>query len=216
MNIDALVDALLEVGRSGDLHAATKVPGAGVHSQVVLASSCFRGTVVDKIAALPLDERVSFAKALAEYENSVGGIGSVTALQQVMHLFGDAVELGYETFFWITENTRSLWYYADRAVDFIEPDVAAVRRAAARAETERRNYQLAAPARDRRANRATGNLCGAVRRGDPKAVQALLAKGADPTAMTPTGEPLISYARVLGREDIVKQLEAARDAHGAA
>jgi len=216
MNIDALIDALLEVGRAGDLHAANKLPGAGVHSQVVLASCRFRGVVVDKIAALPVHDRVVFAKALAVYENSVGGIGSVTALQQVMRLFGDAVQLGYETFFWITENTRSLWYYAGRAVDFIEPDVAALGRAAARAENERRNYELAAPARARRADRATGNLYNAVRRGDPKAVQALLAKGADPTAMTPTGEPLISYARVSDHEDIATQLEAARDARGAA
>ena len=214
MNIDVLIDALLEVGRAGDLQSATELPGAGVHSQVVLASSCFRGAVVDKVAALPVEDRVALAKALAVYENSVGGIGSVTALQHVMCLFGDAVERGYETFSWISENTRSLWYYADRAVDFIEPDVAAVRRAAARAENERRNYELAAPERARRAERATENLYNAVRRGDIKAVQALLGRGANPTAMTPTGELLISYARDSSREDIAVQLEAARDAHG--
>lgn len=212
MNIDALIDALLEVGLAGDLHVATKLPGAGVHSQVTRASSLFRGAVIDKIAALSVRDRVSFAKALAVYENTVGGIGSVTALRYVMRLFNDDAEQGYEAFFWIVENTRSLWYYADRSVDFIEPDVAAARRAAARAENERRNYELAAPARARRADRATGNLYNAVRRGDPKAVQALLAKGADPMAMTPAGEPLISYARATGRKEIATLLEVARGA----
>jgi hypothetical protein len=212
MDIDALVDSLLEVGRAGDFQAATSLPGAGVPSQVLLASSCFSREVVDKIAALPIDDRVALAKALAVYENSVGGLGSVTTLQYVMCLFGDAVEQGYETFRWISENTRSLWYYAHRAVDFIEP----ARRAAARAENNRRNYELAAPARARRANRATANLYNAVRRGDIKAVQALLGSGANPTAMTPMGESLISYARASGQEDIAAHLEAARDAHGSA
>jgi len=215
MNIDALIDDLLEIGRAGDFRAAKKLPGAGVHSQVVLASSHFRDGFVDKVAALPLDDRIALAKALAVYEDSVGGIGSVTAVQHVMRLFGDAVEQGYETFRWITENTRSLWYYADRATDFIEPAVAASRRAAAQADNEERNFELAAQARARRAERATQNLYNAVRRGDIKAVQALLATGASPTASTPTGESLISFARAAGRETIAAQLEAARDAHGA-
>lgn len=216
MNIDALVDALLDIGRSGDLQAATKLPGAGVHSQVVLASSRFRGAVIDRVAALPVGDRVALAKALAVYEDSVGGIGSVTAVQSVMRLFTDAAEQGYDTFRWISENTRSLWYYAGRAVDFIEPEIAAAGRAAARAENERRNHELAAPARARRAERATENLYNAVRRGDFKAVQALLGSGANPSAVTPTGEPVISYARASGRDQIAALLEAARDAPSAA
>lgn len=216
MNIDALIDALLEVGRSGDLEAATRLPGAGVHSQVVRASIHFRGAVVDKIAALPVDDRVAIAKALAVYENSVGGIGSVTAVQHVMRLFGDAVEEGYETFRWICENTRSLLCYDAQAVDFIEPDVAAVRRAAARADIERENSERIAQARARSADRATENLYNAVRRGDIKAVQALLERGANPTATTPTGDLLINYALASGHEEIAMLLGAARDAHGTA
>lgn len=214
MDIDVLIEGLLEVGRAGDLQAATELPGAGVHSQVVLASSRFRGAVVDKVARWPVADRVAFAKALAVYENSVGGIGSVTAVQHVMRHFRGDAEIGYKTFRWICENTRSLWYYADRAVDFIEPDVAAVRRAAARTENERKNYELAAPARARRAQQATERLYNAVRRGDIKAVQALLEKGANPSATTPTGELIINYARDYDREDIAALLEAARDAHG--
>ena len=217
MNIYTLIDAMLEIGRTGDLQAAQKLPGAGDHRQVVAFSSEFPGAVIaKKIASLPVDDRVALAKALAVYEDSVGGIGSVTAIQHVIRLFSDDVERGYETFRWITENTRSLWYYAHRAVDFIEPHLAEVRRATARAETERRNYERAAPARARRAERATENLYNAVRRGDIKAVDALLAQGANPEALTPSGELLISYARSSGREGIAAQLEAARDAKGTA
>ncbi len=210
MDIEAIINALLEAGRAGDPYTAATLPGAGVHSQVVQVVSSFRrAAVVDKIAALPVADRTSFAKALAVYEDSVGGMGSVTALQYVMRQFSDSVEQGYETFFWISENTRSLWYYSGRAVDFMEPEVAAARRTQALAEKERRNYELAAPARARQAARATGNLYNAVRRGDLKAVQALLATGADPSICTPTGEPLINFAQTAGSEEIAKQLAAA-------
>lgn len=213
MDTDAFIDLLLDVCRTGNLNNAVKLPGAGVQSQVLLATCRLRGAAIQRIADLPISDRVAFAKALAVYENSVGGIGSVTALRYVMCLFGDAVHEGYETFSWIVDNTNSLWWYGS-AVDFIEPHKAAVLRAAAQAEIERRNYELAAPARLRRAERATGNLYNSVRRGDIKAVEALLAKGGDPMVMTPIGEPLISYARASGREDIAMLLEAARDANG--
>jgi hypothetical protein len=216
MKIDAHVDALLEVGRSGNFEAAAKLPGAGVHSQVVLAASLFRGAVIERVASLSIEDRVALAKATAVYENSVGGIGSVTGVQHVMRLPWSSKERGYETFHWICEHTRSLWCYADRAVEFIEPEVAALRRALARAEVEQRNYKLAAPVRARRAERATANLYNAVRRGDVKAVHALLQTGADPTSTTPTGESLISYARSAGRDDIACQLEATRNARSAA
>lgn len=209
MDIEALADALVEVGRAGNPNAALALPGAGIHSKVVRAACQFRGSVINKIAALSAADRASFAKALAVYENSVGGIGSVTALQYVMRLFPDSVDQGYETFAWITENTRSLWYYSDRAIEFMEPEVAAVHHAAARNEVERRNYELAASARSRRAAMATGNLYNAIRRGDIKAVEALLAKGADPEVFSPSGETLAAYALKLGREEITKQLEAA-------
>jgi hypothetical protein len=211
MDIDTLVDALIKVGRTGDPYAAASLPGAGVHSQVVQVASYFRrATVLDKIAALPVVDRISFSKALAVYEDSVGGMGSVTALQYVMRLFDDAVEQGYETFSWICANTRSLWYYSSRAVEFMEPEIAAERRAIARSEVERRNYELAEPARVRRAARATDSLYNAVRRGDLKAVQALLAKGADPTISTPTDEPLVEFAQTAGSKEIANLLEAAR------
>lgn len=216
MNIDALFDALLEVGRTGDLEAAMRLPGAGDHGSVVLAADLFSGTIVDRVAALSVEDRVALAKALAVYENTVGGIGSVTAVQHVMRLFGDDVDRGYETFRWITKNTNCLWYYKDRAIDFFEPEIANAQRAAKRAETERRNHDAAAPARAQRAERATRNLYNAVRRGDIKAVVALLGMGANPSTLAPTGESLIDYARATGRENIALQLEAARNARGLA
>ena len=201
MNIEALIAELFEVGRTDNLASAATLPGAGVHNQVVLVASHLRkGATLAWIAALSVADRVAFAKALAFYEHSVGGIGSVTALEPVMRLLSDSVDQGYETFQWILLNTRSLDYYMGRAIDFIEPVVAAAQRAAARAENERQNYELAEPARARRAQQATDNLYNAVRRGDLKAVHALLDKGADPQILTPDGVSLIQCARALGRE----------------
>lgn len=206
METDEFVDALLELGRSGNLQAVTNLPGAGVHQKVCNMTSRFRGQVLERIATLSVEDRVALVKALAMYENSVGGLGSVTAVPYVMRLFGDAIEIGYQTFQWIVDNTRSLWYYKDRAVDFIEPELSAMQRKAAQEEVELKNYERAAPARAKRVERATSNLYNAVRRGDIKAVQALLSIGADPETLAPNGESLISYAQSLGRRDIAFQL----------
>lgn len=106
--------------------------------------------------------------------------------------------------------------FASDWLSFQNESTANAQRAAKRAETERRNHDAAAPARAQRAERATRNLYNAVRRGDIKAVVALLGMGANPSTLAPTGESLIDYARATGRENIALQLEAARNARGLA
>ena len=72
------------------------------------------------------------------------------------------------------------------------------RRAANRADETRRQEQDAA----RRAERATRLLLNAVRRGDTKAVIALLDRGADPRRAAPAGETLLNVAEENGRSDL--------------
>jgi hypothetical protein len=211
MDIDPLVGELLAVGRAGNPSAASSLTGAGSHAKVVLAASRMRGPILNEIAAWPVADRVALAKSFAVYEDTVGGIGSVTALAYLMRLFRDSADQGYETFAWIERNTRSLAYYAGRALDFIEPEVASARQAAARADKERQNRAVVDLAQARRAQQATGKLYNAVRRGDLKAVEALLLQGADPGVLTPQGIPLVEYARAEGRDSIANLLNSQRD-----
>lgn len=211
MPLSTLLQSLLTAGRNGDFGSIAGLPGAGVHRQVCILSERLSGPVLDEIASLPTQDRVAFAKALALYENSVGGLGSVTALRQVLGLFKNEVHEGQKVIDWILSHTNSLWYYAYRADDFIDPEAAKRRHEANRVENERRNYELAAAARARKAERATSQLFNAVRRGDSKAVQALLRNGAEPTATAPDGTSLVEYAEANGRKDIAEQLRNPTD-----
>lgn len=208
MDIDNLVAELLAIGRAGNPADASSVTGAGIHAKVVLAASLMRGPILDEIAAWPVADRVALAKSFAVYEDTVGGISSITALAYLMRQFRDSVDQGYQTFAWIEGNTCSLAYYAGRALDFMEPEVAAERQAAVRADKECRNRALADSIHARRAQHATAKLYNAVRRGDMKAVQALLLQGADPTVLNPHGVPIVGYARAEGRDTIAELLES--------
>ena len=153
---------------------------------------------------MAVSDRAAFTKALAVYEDTVGGLGSVTALEPVLGLFQNDAQEGRNVHFWILEHTSSNRYYVQRAANSIDPEAANRRWQEARYENERRNYELAAPARARRAERASSNLYNAVRRGDIAAVRALLQKGASSDTTAPDGTPLVRYAEVIGREDIAE------------
>lgn len=62
-------------------------------------------------------------------------------------------------------------------------------------------------AKVRRSERATLNLYNAVRRGDVKAVRALILNGADPKTRAPDGAELIELAKLIGYENIIEELE---------
>jgi hypothetical protein len=181
-----------------------ELTGAGNHKSLCDFASRLHGSQLEDVATLPVHDRAAFAKALAVYEDSVGGLGSTTALQHVLRLFEDDHHEGFRVVDWIYSHTKRCDYY--NLYDFIDEAAARRRHAEAQAENERKNYELAAPARARRAESATSNLFNAVRRGDVKAVRALLQKGASPSATTPDGKSLAEYAEANGRADIAELL----------
>jgi hypothetical protein len=207
-----LIKSLVAAGRNEDFGSVTMLPGAGVHSEVLAFSDQIRGLAVDEIGQFSVYDRVAFVKALAAYENSVGGLGSVTALQRVLPFVPDE---DHQVFDWILGNTRSYWYYANGAKSF--EDLIAIRRAQAvrSAENERKEQERAEESKARRAERATQNLFNAVRRGDTQAVRALLDSGASPHARTPDGTPVAEYASNTGRIEIAQLLLAASKAQNA-
>lgn len=199
MTAEQFLDLLLSASPVDQYAAVLALPGAGVHAQVLRFSDSMRGHLLDRIAGLSVPEQASFIKALAVYENTVGGLGSVTALHRVLPLVNDD---DHALLDWVLSNTKSYWYYSHGAKSFAELQEIQVLHALRRAENERKEREREATAKVRRAERATEKLYNAVRRGDAKAVEALLSQGASKSAITPEGIPLARYAEANGRTDI--------------
>jgi hypothetical protein len=207
-----LIEQLVAIGLSGDLSAAEALPGAGNHAQVLRFSSSLRGNGLAVLEAMPQENLRAFVKALAVYEGTVNGLGSVTALHQILPLVQDE---DHSLLDWILTSTESYWYYSHGARSFADLERLKAARAPRRAENERAERDREQVAKSRRAERATERLFNAVRRGDEKAVQALLHQGAAATAATPNGIPLVQYAEDLGRKKIADALRQAQGGVGA-
>jgi len=206
-----LVEQLVAVGRTGDFRAAEGLPGAGSHAQVVRFSSSLRGDGLKVLDALTSEDLRAFVKALAVYEGTVNGLGSVTALHHVLPLVKDE---DHSLVDWVLANTTSYWYYSHGARSFAEIEALKAARAARRAQSEQLEHEREHLAKVRRAERATGRLFNAVRRGDVKAVQALLLQGAAPNTESPEGVPIVQYAESLGHAAIVEALIRAQRGAG--
>ena len=204
MDPQNLCSQLLALGREGDYVAISALPGAGTHEAVLRLAGTHRSAVQEFFLALSPADRTAFIKAVATYEDSVNGLGSVTLLQ---HLLPHIDDSGHEVLDWILRNTRSYWYYAYGARSY-EDYVAQKRwRAEQTASNIHRDHERQARDTARIAIDATAKLYNAVRRGDLKAVQALLLKGADAEAATPEGESLVSFAIQRNRQDIATALQ---------
>ena len=207
MQAPALIEQLIAAGLADDFAAVASLPGAGNHAQVLRFASSLRGEgrrVVDGMAPC---HRAAFVKALAVYEDTVHGLGSVTALHQLLPL---KQEEDVALIDWVLSNTKSYAYYSHGArslAEFRAIKAAGAARRAASARNEAEREQLA---KERRAGRATANLHNAVRRGDLVAVMALLGQGAMCDARTPEGEPLDQYADGLGHAAVAAALRQAR------
>ncbi len=204
MDIETLLQSLLSAGRSGQFESARSLPGAGIYSEVLRLADRYRGTLLGFFAKLNNEDRCCFAKALAVYEDTVGGLGSVTMLHRLFPLFADT---DHAVFDWVLVNTRSYWYYSHGAASYAGFEAALRYQELRRAESLGKEEERAAEARTRRAIRATSNLYNAVRRGDTNAVASLLDQGADPKSTTPEGVPLHEFAVSAGRIEIAKLLK---------
>jgi hypothetical protein len=204
----ALVGQLLAAGLAEDFAAVASLPGAGNHAQVLRFSSSLRGEGRSAIDAMTQAERTAFIKALAIYEDTVKGLGSVTALCQLLPLSQDEDEA---TIDWVLARTRSYAFYANGARSLAEVLGAKAARAAGRAATARVEAERERAAKEKRAARATALLYNAVRRGDLNAVQGLMTQGASADARTPEGEDVESYAERSGRSEIAAVLRQARN-----
>lgn len=206
MHFGALIEQLVALGLADDFRAVEALPGAGNHSQVLRFSSSLRGDGLSVLASMASEDLKAFVRALAVYEGTVRGLGSVTAIHQVLPLTKDE---DHSLLDWVLSNTTSYWYYSHGAKSFAELSAINATHATRRRESERRESERQRLAEAQKAERATQKLFNAVRRGDVKAVQALLGQGAAADAATPQGQPLIQYAEDRGHAAIAEALRIA-------
>ena len=213
MSPAAIIECLVTAGRAEDYAAVVAIPGASVHADVLRFSDSLRRGGLAPIEELSALDRTAFVKALAVYENTVGGLGSVTALERVLPLIQDE---DHAILDWILSTTRSYWYYSNGARCYAELQEIKAAHAVRRAQNEKRDAERERFAKERKAEQASANLFNAIRRGDTKAVEALLRLGAAPQGVTPDGIPLVRYAEENNRTDIAQLLRQAQGGASAA
>lgn len=206
MIIEALCPRLLEIGKTGNFKAVFELPGAESHNEVLRIAGKDRGYLQAFFLELDPGDRRSFFKAIAAYEDTVGGLGSVTVLQQLLPGLPDE---DHSILDWVLTNTKAYWYYAHGARSYAEIQVWKHEQAIRREASSMRERQREIEAKRSRAIVATTNLYNAVRRGDKKAVIGLLSQGADPASKTPDGLPLVQYALTHGHDEIAALLSSA-------
>ena len=175
-----------------------KIPGAFVYRSVVSHSAQLRDRL-SWVETLSDQDQSSFIKSLALYEQTIGGIGSATLLDLTLRAVRDP---DHKLFDWVLINTSSYNYFARGAKSYEE---LRQRQEASRARAERnleREAQRTGEARARRARKASSNLINAIRRGDIKAVEALLRQGASLDTANSDGLPAADYAEEIGHRQI--------------
>ncbi len=193
-----------------DFDAIKELPGAGNHREVMRLADRGLSDSTEFFGSLNTAEQVAMLKAVAAYEDTAGemGMGSVTLLERLASLkslrHGDPRR---EAYAWILANTNSYWYYGGgmKSLDGFQDWQHTKYEIAA--ENIRNDAARQAIDSARIAVKASGNLYNAVRRGDVKAVAALIALGGDADGRCPDGKSLIEFAREKGRLDIVEVLE---------
>lgn len=204
MDIKDIFDGLLKLGRSNNFDKIAVIHGAGDHAAVCELASRYKRDVIDYVSQLSQPDQIAFIKAIATYEDTVGAIGSVTSLFYLMPMVQDYEEVLLD---WVLRNTDSYWWYGHEAKSLVEYREICRRKKEYREESLRLEAEREYAAKARAAERATYNLYNAVRRGDIKAVKALMEKGADAAAAkSPEGISVLKLAKLNKRQDIVEAL----------
>ena len=204
METTYFLNALIAAGLKENAEELRKLPGWAKPSVARKYSASVGARALAQISPLNRSEKIALIKGLAMYEDSISGVGSVTHLQR---LIGDLEEPVSDAFDWVVSNTCSYDYFAKGARSWAEyqahREYDRVRKER-NLEKERVRAELG---KARKAEKATGNLLNAVRRGDTKAVAALIEKGASTILTMESGESLHDYAKKHGYDDIVEILD---------
>lgn len=206
MKLNQILDCLLQVGQAEKIADIGQLPELSPNMAVVLLLDRNREGLAQYAKNLSENERISLIKSIAILEHQVGSRGSVTHLKRLLSFVSDKDKNLLD---WILRNTTSYWYYAHGARSIEEYELFTdliASRASERAEREKdRQVQDSS----RIAATATVNMYNAIRRGDVKAVRALLGKGANIESLTPDGVSFLLFAESLGNIAITTELRNA-------
>ncbi len=187
--LNSLLEQLVEIGRRETFEEIKGLPIAGNHAEVVRFSSSHTD-VSAFVKKLSQQDQIALIKAMAILEDSVGGIGSVTALHRLFPILENPQN---DVFEWVLTNTSSYAYYSHDARSIEELDEIKKRLVIRRNEAIQNEQDREIQSKRTKAEKALGNLLRSIERGDEKAVQSLL-------------RSLGEYASIIGKERIASIL----------
>lgn len=195
--ISALVDA------NGLSNHVLRIPGAKNHHGVINNTGILR-SAMKLIANLPPEKQAALTRSVAVYESSVGGIGSPSLLFLLFQIIDDPDHLVFD---WVIQNTNAYDYYSKGAKSFAALNEFKAAIAMKKAARRRKEDERVANAKKVKAEDASAKLIKAIRRGDEKAVEALLLKGADPNVRAEDGMSATQIAEQLCQSKILTLLQ---------
>ncbi len=213
-----LLIRLLELGKAQDFEAVQHLS-----RDVRLRDYPRYGDVIEFSVELSGAELNALIKAIGKFEDVRGGGGS-PSMNAPLLLWGPR-RGSREAFDWVLRNCR--WYFSKGAKSLAEYERIELRNALHAEQQDLKKLDQHLEAYRRKAVAATASVCGAIRRKDPKALSALLKKGADPDVACPDGSGIHdfvektddealrrTYEEFLGFRDLMRLLtEMGREKH---
>ena len=142
-------------------------------------------------------------KAIGKFEDVRGGGGS-PSMNWPLLLWGPR-RGSREAFDWVLRNCR--WHYSRGAKSLAEYERIELRSALHAEQQDLKKLDQHLEAYRRKAVAATASVCGAIRRKDPKALSALLKKGADPDIACPDGSGIHDFVERTGDAELRRTFE---------
>ncbi len=192
------------INANGEPQGVENIDGAFDHGSVAKNTYTLREVFFTQVVCLSTDDQSSFIKSLALYEQTVGGLGSVTLLPQMLEIVDDS---DHTLFDWVLANTNSCNYFAGGAKSFAELQRFKELRNARVKAIQDREAQRENEAKIRRAKKASSNLINAINRGDIKAVKGLLLKGASTDTLSDDGLLAVDFAEKSGYSEIAELIK---------
>lgn len=193
-----LLTRLLYLGKVQDFEAVQQLS-----RDVRLYDYPSYGEVIRFSAELTSADLDALIRAIGKFEDVRGGGGS-PSMNWPLLLWGPR-RGSREAFDWVLRNCR--WHYSRGAKSLAEYERIELRSALHAEQQDLKKLDQHLEAYRRKAVAATASVCGAIRRKDPKALSALLKKGADPDIACPDGSGIHDFVERIGDAELRRTFE---------
>ena len=193
-----LLTRLLELGKAQDFEAVQQLS-----REVRFRDYPRYGEVIEFSVELSGADLDALIRAIGKFEDVRGGGGS-PSMNWPLLLWGPR-RGSREAFDWVLRNCR--WHYSRGAKSLAEYERIELRRALHAEQQDLKKLDQHLEAYRRKAVAATASVCGAIRRKDPKALSALLKKGADPDVVCSDGSGIHDFVERTGDAELRGTLE---------